>query len=95
MQASKRGIGGGPSYSTTSRLSVRPAQYHMYRNRDTIIIYSENGRNIFHVRAMSLSYRIRGRVPRAQINTTAIIIVSRSIRESAIKGGVFIIKCSS
>jgi len=36
---------------------------------------SLNGRNLFHVRYIKLSYRMRGRVARTQINKVAISIV--------------------
>ena len=42
---------------------------------DRIIIDSERGRNLFHAKFINLSYRIRGRVPRTQINRKAKNIV--------------------
>jgi hypothetical protein len=42
---------------------------------DKIIMERERGRNLFHARFISLSYRIRGRVPRTQIKRKAKNIV--------------------
>jgi hypothetical protein len=61
------------SYLTSSELSVLPAQHHI--NAVNRVINSRmprmKGRNVFHVRAIRRSYRIRGSVPRIQINVNA------------------------
>ena len=44
-------------------------------------IANVNGRNLFHVRYINLSYRIRGRVHRIHTNNTAISIVFKIIEK--------------
>jgi len=70
-------ISGNYPYLTSSELSVRPARYYIKRDRDVmiIIILRLNGKNLFQVRYIKLSYRIRGRVARTHTNNVAIIIV--------------------
>ena len=58
------------SYSTSSKLSVRPARHHVISGVIKIIITSVIGKNCFHVNLINLSYRIRGYAPRDQINST-------------------------
>ena len=60
-----------------------PAQYHRIL-RDPINIRSprDRGRNIFQVRNISRSYRIRGRVPRIHRNEKAKNIVILIIKKS-------------
>lgn len=82
------GIGGGVSYLTSSELSVRPAQYQkqfiaVFIDRKTRDI----GRKHFQVSAISLSYRIRGRVPRAQMKVKAKNIAFL-VRKASLKIGV-------
>lgn len=50
---------------------------------------NERGKKIFHVRAISLSYRMRGYAPRAQINSTLIIVLTIINQRSFIKGLIF------
>ena len=71
-------ISGNYPYLTSSELSVRPARYcYIKRDIDVIIIMilRLNGKNLFQVRYIKLSYRIRGRVARTHTNNVAIIIV--------------------
>jgi hypothetical protein len=58
-------------------LSVRPAQYYMINISGIINIRAANlnGRNSFHAKYIRLSYRIRGKVARIQINRVAKTIV--------------------
>jgi len=71
------GIGVVRPCLTSSELSVLPAQCQInsavgkIANRDT----SERGRNVFHVRAINISYRMRGRVPRVHKKINAIVVV--------------------
>jgi len=64
-------------YLTSSELSVHPAQYqiNIVIGRIRSIVPKENGRNVFQVRDIKRSYRIRGRVPRAHRKVKAIIVV--------------------
>jgi hypothetical protein len=66
-------------YLTSSELSVRPARYYSIEIRGVInsITLRLIGRNLFHVRDIKLSYRMRGSVARIQINSVATNIVLR------------------
>lgn len=66
------------SYLTSSELSVLPAHYHRVSSMNGVIIINiarMNGRNTFHVSDINRSYRIRGSVPRTQINKIASPVV--------------------
>ena len=54
-----------------------------------VIIDKDRGRKVFHARFISLSYRIRGRVPRTQINRKAknMVLITRVISAKILNGG--------
>lgn len=63
---------------TSSELSVHPARYHCIKEIIGAIIMMNlrlTGRNLFHVKYIKLSYRIRGMVARIHTKMVAIIIV--------------------
>jgi len=76
-------------YLTSSELSVRPAQYqiNMVSGRIISMVLKENGRNVFHVRAINRSYRIRGKVPRVHKKVKEVRVVKEIKIMSFMIGG--------
>lgn len=74
---------GKPIFSNIKAIRFIPAQYHKNNVASIISMAREIGSNDFHVRDISWSYRIRGRVPRIHRNRKARaddFIVASSVR---------------
>lgn len=78
-------------YLTSSELSVHPASYQNDIKVIGVIViraHSDTGRNLFHVRFIRWSYRIRGKVARTHTNRVARVTVSSTKIKSLKRGKV-------